>query len=352
MPTPIARGHQPQSEVTRSRCTPQRQCPSSRTIRPQADASLQRNTKATRFLTIVCLLATGHGCSNGTQATSRLAAAEDPAVIDTPTHEADAAHEAAARELLAALSGGSFAEATAMLSDELLAKLPPEALKNGWRSLATQVGELQDVVATKAEPSAAGEVVTLTLAMERSRINMVVAFDAQGRVSGLHLVPAPAATPAPSSGPSYADASSFIESAMQLEGLPADAVEQVKQLSAELQALEDPQFSVKSEPVMGVPASYWVDLLEHDVVELAATQELPMLILQGERDYQVTKADFARWQRGLASRKGVTYRSYPDLNHLFMVGSGPPSPAEYDRPNHVAVAVIDDIAQWIQTHAR
>ena len=72
-----------------------------------------------------------------------------------------------------------------------------------------------------------------------------------------------------------------------------------------------------------------------------------MLILQGERDYQVTKADLDGWRRALRGRADVTIKSYPSLNHLFMVGEGKATPDEYARPGRVAGFVLDDIADWI-----
>jgi uncharacterized protein len=74
---------------------------------------------------------------------------------------------------------------------------------------------------------------------------------------------------------------------------------------------------------------------------------MPMLILQGERDYQVTMADLQGWRDALGSRKNVTIKSYPTLNHLFMTGDGKATPSEYERPGHVADFVLDDIAAWI-----
>jgi hypothetical protein len=77
-----------------------------------------------------------------------------------------------------------------------------------------------------------------------------------------------------------------------------------------------------------------------------------MLILQGERDYQVTMGEFAKWTAALGSRRDVTFRSYRDLNHLFIAGTGPASPAEYQVAGHVAEEVIRDIATWILAKRR
>ena len=73
----------------------------------------------------------------------------------------------------------------------------------------------------------------------------------------------------------------------------------------------------------------------------------PILVLQGERDYQVTMSDFEGWKNALGSRKDVRLKSYPNLNHLFMDGTGKATPAEYDRPGHLAKEVVNDIASWI-----
>ena len=100
--------------------------------------------------------------------------------------------------------------------------------------------------------------------------------------------------------------------------------------------------------------SYCIDLRSSDPAATAATLRLPMLILQGERDYQVTMADLDGWKRALAGRSDVMFRTYASLNHLFMAGTGPASPADYQVAGHVAAAVIDDIAGWlaVRTEAR
>ena len=77
-----------------------------------------------------------------------------------------------------------------------------------------------------------------------------------------------------------------------------------------------------------------------------------MLILQGERDYQVTMDDFAVWKKVLGDGESTApalreYRSYPDLNHLFMPGTGKSTGGEFMQPSHVDAAVITDIVTWI-----
>lgn len=98
---------------------------------------------------------------------------------------------------------------------------------------------------------------------------------------------------------------------------------------------------------LGIPASYWLALKDYEAAESARTLQMPLLILQGERDYQVTMDDFAKWKQALGSRKDVRFLSYPKLNHLFMAGEGLATPAEYMIPGNVAEEVVRDIAAWI-----
>jgi dienelactone hydrolase len=98
----------------------------------------------------------------------------------------------------------------------------------------------------------------------------------------------------------------------------------------------------------GAGAGYWLALKAYDQSATASKVRQPVLVLQGERDYQVSMADFAGWKKALAAKKNARLKSYPDLNHLFMTGKGKATPEEYARPGHVAEKVVDDIAVWVK----
>lgn len=103
--------------------------------------------------------------------------------------------------------------------------------------------------------------------------------------------------------------------------------------------------------MLGLNETYWRDLLAYDPAAMAATQSTALLILQGERDYQVTMdGDLTRWQQALAERENVVVKTYPDLNHLFMPGSGPATPQEYFKAGTLSEPVIADIGDWINAH--
>ena len=122
-------------------------------------------------------------------------------------------------------------------------------------------------------------------------------------------------------------------------------LDSIKAMAAKVKSLEPGDEDAPS--VMGVPVSYWLDLKGYDPTAVARKLALPMLILQGERDYQVGMKDFALWKAALTTRKNVTLRSYPALNHLFVAGEGKSTAAEYQKPGHVAAEVIDEIAKFV-----
>jgi dipeptidyl aminopeptidase/acylaminoacyl peptidase len=132
----------------------------------------------------------------------------------------------------------------------------------------------------------------------------------------------------------------------QLDGsvtsLEQQAIDQMEKQQAAVQAL-----TPNSPPVGNIPATYWLDLRGYDPPTAAKAITRPLLVLQGERDYQVTPAEYARWQSALAGSRTATFHLYPGLNHLFITGTGPASPAEYSTPGHVAEDVIRDIVAWV-----
>lgn len=103
--------------------------------------------------------------------------------------------------------------------------------------------------------------------------------------------------------------------------------------------------------LLGSPASYWLDLRGYNPAALAAKINKPMLILQGERDYQVKMVDFKGWQKCLVRNKNASFKTYRKLNHLFMEGTGKMStPSEYENESHIAAYVIKDVANWVKKH--
>lgn len=100
--------------------------------------------------------------------------------------------------------------------------------------------------------------------------------------------------------------------------------------------------------VLGAGRPYWESLQAYDAFAAARSLDVPILVLRGGRDYQVTTDDIELWRDALAGESDVQFETYPELNHLFLSGEGPASPEEYQREGHVDASVIADIDAWLE----
>ena len=130
-------------------------------------------------------------------------------------------------------------------------------------------------------------------------------------------------------------------------------ISKIEKLKEEIARVKDPALDKSVSPErlpLGIPAAYWLDLRGYQPAVEAAKITRPILILQGERDYQVTMRDLEGWRQTLAYANDVEIIVLPSLNHLFITGEGKSSPAEYSRPGHVAVNVVETIVNWIGSY--
>lgn len=101
------------------------------------------------------------------------------------------------------------------------------------------------------------------------------------------------------------------------------------------------------ETLLNLPPAYWKNLRSYNQSAAASRISQRILVLQGERDYQVTMDDFRGWKNALRDHPDAAFISYPHLNHLFMPGTGKPNPTEYYRENNIHQKVIEDIVRWV-----
>jgi len=138
----------------------------------------------------------------------------------------------------------------------------------------------------------------------------------------------------------------------QVDGMPRDVLDQqVRDIQRRATRVKAPDLSpltASASLPLGIPAPYWLDLRQVHPPQTARALGKPILVLQGERDYQVTTADFELWKQGLEGASVASYRLYPALNHLFQPGTGLCKPAEYQVPGHVLPEVVTDVAGWIR----
>lgn len=98
-------------------------------------------------------------------------------------------------------------------------------------------------------------------------------------------------------------------------------------------------------------AYYFKEMGEHPSVNYLKVLNKPLLILQGDKDFQVSvENDFNQYKELLKEKQNVTFKLYPNLNHLFMTsiyGEILKAKKEYKVAQHIDKQVIIDISNWI-----
>ena len=96
---------------------------------------------------------------------------------------------------------------------------------------------------------------------------------------------------------------------------------------------------------------YFKEMGQKTAADYLLESEKPVLILQGEEDFQVLAADdFRRFQTLLGGRKNVRFRLYPGLNHAFVDAIYDDilkASKEYGVERHIGDEVIGDVAAFV-----
>jgi dienelactone hydrolase len=102
----------------------------------------------------------------------------------------------------------------------------------------------------------------------------------------------------------------------------------------------------------GVTLYYFKEMGEPTVESYLKSTEKPILVMQGERDFQVkADTDFRMYKEILADHPDATFILYENLNHAFVpsvYGSLLKAKQEYAKEQHIGENVISDIARWIR----
>lgn len=103
----------------------------------------------------------------------------------------------------------------------------------------------------------------------------------------------------------------------------------------------------------GTTLYYFKEMGEHAASDYLTITEKPMLIMQGEKDFQATvEKDFQAYKQLLADKNNVKFHLYENLNHAFVpsvYGNIMKAKQEYNIEQHIGEDVITDIAKWIMT---
>ena len=133
----------------------------------------------------------------------------------------------------------------------------------------------------------------------------------------------------------------------------------VKKQVAKFAAMFDGMYKLSDEEAKkkkmggGTTLYYFKEMGEHAAQGYLSVCEKPILIMQGEKDFQATaEKDFAAYKQLLAGKENVTFRLYENLSHAFVpsvYGDIMKAKQEYNVEQHISEAVIADIANWINS---
>lgn len=133
------------------------------------------------------------------------------------------------------------------------------------------------------------------------------------------------------------------------EAAKAQMMEQIETTVANIKGLTE-NSTMSPADLYNLPVHYWLDLQAYDPLSEIKKIHKPLLFLQGGRDYQVTTTDFELWKSVLEENTDVHFCYYDNLNHLFMIGTGKSTPAEYQQRGTVSDEVGNDISDFILKH--
>lgn len=136
-----------------------------------------------------------------------------------------------------------------------------------------------------------------------------------------------------------------------LDSIDVSEKKEILGYTTKMKTVKDPKLLklAKAEDLpLNLESHYWQSLVKYNQIQVAKKIKQPILVLQGERDYQVTMTDFNLWKESLSTNPKNKFISYSNLNHLFMNGAGKSTPGEYEKQGNVEEKVILDIASWIK----
>ena len=100
--------------------------------------------------------------------------------------------------------------------------------------------------------------------------------------------------------------------------------------------------------ILGLPASYWIDLNNYDQVATAKKLTKRIFIAQGGNDFQITQNDYNLWNTALNKKPTVRLKFYPEINHLLSPQTAKGDVSQYQVPVNVSEQLITDMANWIK----
>jgi len=97
----------------------------------------------------------------------------------------------------------------------------------------------------------------------------------------------------------------------------------------------------------GAKPKYWLFDRNYKVLEEGKKLSLPIVLLQGGRDYNVTKKDFDLWNEAMKGKPNFKSYWLENLDHMFFEGSGMARPDDLSKIGHASKIIGEKMSEFV-----
>jgi pimeloyl-ACP methyl ester carboxylesterase len=133
----------------------------------------------------------------------------------------------------------------------------------------------------------------------------------------------------------------------QIGAKSADSTQYVE-LIQNAQRLNSGRFS-DGEMFLGMSEQYWKSVEAFDPVKAFKRVAVPVIVVNGGRDYQVPASDMSNWASATNGITKIEALVINNLNHLFQRGDSASTPSEYLEPKSVDLTCMTALVDWIRS---
>lgn len=139
------------------------------------------------------------------------------------------------------------------------------------------------------------------------------------------------------------------------DGISKEEKKEIKAMKKKVKNVKKLEKYVAKGKVVELPltndTAFWLSLNNYKPLKTISNLQMPILIMQGGRDYQVSMDDFRIWHSNVRNsiNKDQTFVYYSGLNHLFIKGNTKSYPSEYNKKAEVSENMIRDLSDWIKS---
>lgn len=110
-----------------------------------------------------------------------------------------------------------------------------------------------------------------------------------------------------------------------------------------------PDLNLKSKVLLpfGTKPKYWLFDRNYKVLDEAKKLSLPMVLIQGGRDFNVTKKDYDLWLEAMMGKTNFKSHWLQNLDHMYFEGTGTAKPEDITAPQHPSKVVGEKMSEFI-----